>query len=212
MKKILLFTAAIAFAFTTAQAQEIRLGAKVGVNFANLNSSDSNFDMDGLTSFHIGGLVEIPITEEFAIQPELVYSAQGGQLKGSEEYLGMTMKYEAKNKIDYVNIPIMAKYYLIEGLALEAGPQIGFLTSAKSEYEISFDGETESETVDFKKELKSIDFGIGLGASYRLEAGAFLSLRYNLGLSDIGDSKDDDFAGFEKVKHGVFQISVGYSF
>lgn len=209
MKKILLFTAAIAFAFTTAQAQEIRLGAKVGVNFANLNSSDSGFDNDGLTSFHIGGLAEIPISEEFAIQPELVYSAQGAQTKLIED----GVKESAKNKIDYINIPVMAKYYLIEGLALEAGPQVGFLTSAKSEYEMSHEGEIMiSETFDFKDELKSIDFGIGVGASYRLEAGAFLSIRYNFGLTNIGDSKDENFKSFEKTKHGVFQISVGYSF
>ncbi|RZJ55928.1 MAG: PorT family protein, partial [Flavobacterium sp.] len=35
--------------------------------------------------------------------------------------------------LSYLNVPIMAKYYVIEKLSLEAGPQIGFLLSAKNQ-------------------------------------------------------------------------------
>ena len=61
----------------------------------------------------------------------------------------------------------MAKYYVAEGFSLEAGPQIGFLMSAKMKAESGGD----SEEIDVKDDLKSIDFGINFGAGYKLENG-----------------------------------------
>src|SRR5690606_40049409 len=64
MKKLLLFTAVALFAFTTAQSQEFRIGAKAGVNIASLGGDSYYGGLGSLgsrTSFHIGGLVEIPL-------------------------------------------------------------------------------------------------------------------------------------------------------
>ncbi len=164
--------------------------------------------MDSRTSFHMGGLVEIPITESFSIQPELLYSSQGSQLKESEEFMGERVSYEVKYKLDYISVPIMAKYYVIDGLGIEAGPQFGILVSAKGDYEISGLGMSESGTEDIKDELKKLDIGLGLGASYRLDMGVFFGARYVLGLTGISDSGDEDAT----IKNNVFQLSVGYSF
>lgn len=214
MKKLLLFTAIAAFAFTTAQSQEIRFGAKAGVNFANMSikSDDGDIKPDGRTSFHIGGLVEIPITEKFSVQPEILYSSVGSKEKESEEFMGETFSSEATYKLDYISIPIMAKYYVIDGLALEAGPQFGILVSAKGDYEIKGGGVSESGSIDMKDDLKKLDIGLGLGASYRLDMGVFFGARYVLGLTDIGDDNDPDFNDNTKVKNNVFQLSVGYTF
>ena len=199
MKKLLL-TAAAVFALTTVNAQDITFGVKAGINFANTNVSDSDENLEGITSFHFGGVVEFSVSETFSIQPELLYSAQGLQQK--EEFEGFT--FESKLKLDYINIPIMAKYYVAEGFSIEAGPQVGFLLSANQEFE--FDGDSEEE--DVKDDFKGIDFGAAIGLGYRLDSGLNFSARYILGLSNIAEDTEGDFS----VQNNVFQVSVGYFF
>ena len=70
----------------------------------------------------------------------------------------------------------MAKFYVAEGFSIEAGPQVGFLFSAKDEYD--FDGDTGED--DIKEYFKGIDFGVNFGVGYKLEGGLNLGARYNL--------------------------------
>lgn len=231
MKKLLLFAAFAGFAFTTSQAQEMRFGVKAGANFANMTIKEDGFSIkpESRTAFHIGALVEFPISDAFYIQPEILYNSVGSKVNFSESFMGMEINSESTLKLDYISIPIMAKYYFMEGFSLEAGPQIGFLMSAKNDYSNVVSGmgmgmdQNESGTEDIKEGFKAIDLGLGIGASYRLDMGLFFSARYVLGLSNIGEEgndngNDDDFDDFDvdfggaTVKNNVFQISVGYSF
>ncbi|MDR0230219.1 MAG: PorT family protein [Flavobacteriaceae bacterium] len=202
MKKIVLSVLAIgAFAFTAnAQTPDIKLGAKAGVNFSNL----SNFDDSKMkTGFHVGALAEIFINEKFAIQPELLYSTQGVKGKSGSGISGLFgQKVDATLKLDYINIPIMAKYYVMDGLSVHAGPQVGFLV--KGEMELKSGG--DKATKDIKDQCNSVDFGLNFGAGYELPMGVFFDARYNLGLTKV--LKDSN----ESVKNGVFQLSVGYKF
>ena len=192
MKKLLLSIAILASGLTI-NAQEIKFGAKAGLNISNFSGDDVE-NNDARTSFHIGAVAEIEISDKFSVQPELIYSAQGSTTSD----LGV----DITAAVDYLNVPVMAKYYVAERFSLEAGPQIGFLMSAKMKAESGGD----SEEIDVKDDLKSIDFGINFGAGYKLENGLNFSARYNLGLSDIAEESDSS------VKNGVFQVSVGYSF
>ena len=232
MKKLLLFAAIAAFTFTTANAQsEFRIGFKGGVNFASVGG-DFTDNSNGRTSFHIGGLVEIPIMEKLAVQPELMYSSLGNSNEdsGSESYGGLTYSYKEESdlKLDYISIPIMAKYYIIDGLSVEAGPQVSILIKAESEYDysetVSGGGETisnsESGTDDVKELFKTLDLGFGIGGSYRLDFGLFFSARYVIGLSNVNDFNNyeiedlEDFYDGKEFKNtnNVLQLSVGYSF
>lgn len=214
MKKLLLFIAVTVIGFSAAQSQELRLGAKAGVNFSSI-SGDAAGDQSGLTSFHIGALVEIPINEKFSVQPELLYSSQGAFQEVSFNAGVGRNSYESTIKLDYINIPIMAKYYVIEGLSIEAGPQFGVLVSAKSEVEEFEGGKSKSYDEDVKDFYKTLDIGLGLGAAYRLNNGIFFSARYVLGISKIlnTDNVDGDFYSSNFKQHNnVFQVSLGYSF
>ncbi len=191
MKK-LFFAAIIAvFAMTSVNAQTF--GVKAGLNLANLTGDIDN--NKALTSFHVGAVAEFEISDEFSFQPELVYSAQGTHIKYSED-LGGGNSYDADYKVNlsYLNLPLMGKYEVSEGISLLAGPQIGFLMSAKS------DGN------DIKDSMKGIDFGVNLGAAYELESGMFFDLRYNIGLSNIADSNN------VTIKNSVLSVSLGYKF
>lgn len=193
MKKTLLVLAAF-FAFgVAANAQDdkssgmssagmVKFGPKAGLNIATVSEDNTK----ALVGFHIGGFAEIMLNDKFAIQPEVLYSAQGAKADvGNGEW-----------KLGYINVPVMAKYFVAEGFSVEAGPQIGFLMTAEDE-----DGH------DFKDSFETTDFGFNFGAGYALPMGLMFQARYCLGLSDIAKNNSGD-----AVKNGVFQLSVGYKF
>ena len=211
MKKLLLVAAVAVFGFTSVNAQEVTFGAKAGLNLASI-TGDETGDLDGRTSFHVGAVAEIAISDVFSVQPELLYSSQGAKYEESYSEFGYSGKYESTAKFDYINLPIMAKYYVAEGFSIEAGPQVGFLLSAKEEYDYTetFEGVTESgseeEDID---DASAIDFGVNLGLGYKMESGLNFTARYNLGLSNMYDGEgSDDY----KNQNSVIQVSVGYFF
>lgn len=183
MKKILLLAVLTALGFTNVNAQEIKFGAKGGLNFATI-SGDNTKGVDLVTSFNFGVLSEIPISDKFSFQPEIMYSGQGYSFNDNTIALS------------YLNIPLMGKYYVTKGLSVEAGPQIGFLLAAKN------------EKTDVKDSFNTFDFGINFGLGYKLDNGLNFGARYNLGLTDINNVENSS----SKNKNGVFQVSVGYFF
>ena len=183
MKKIIL-TALAVCAFSFANAQGSKFGAKVALNIATLTGDAEG--ASSLVGFQIGGFAEFKISEKFAIQPELMYSTQGASYDGGGDF-----------KLDYINIPVMAKYYVAKSFSLEAGPQIGFLVSAKAEGE------------DVKDFVESVDFGLNLGAGYDFTEKFSAGLRYNFGLSNVAKTEPGDDTD---IKNGVFSLSVGYKF
>jgi long-subunit fatty acid transport protein len=200
MKKVVL-TAAAVFAFGFANAQDVKFGVKGGLNVATLTGDIEN--ASSKVGFHVGGFAEIKVSDKFAVQPELLFSTQGFKREYMEDFGGEDVSVEQKTNLSYINIPVMAKYYVADGFSLEAGPQIGFLTSAKNKFE----AEGEKEEEDAKDEFKSVDFGLNFGAGYDFTENLSAGLRYNLGLSNI--AKD---SGDFKVKNSVFSVSLGYKF
>ena len=180
MKKIILSIAAV-FAFGFANAQDVKYGAKAGLNMSNISTDGAS----SLLAFHLGGFAELKLNDKFAVQPELLYSAQGAKVGGVDFNL------------NYINIPVMAKYYVADAISIEVGPQIGFLMSAKA------DG------VDVKEFFSSTDFGLNLGGGYNLNEKMSLGLRYNMGLSDV---EKDLPSGAKGSKNSCVQISFGYKF
>ncbi len=189
MKKVFIIAVIAVFSLTSTQAQEFSFGVKAGVNVASLGGDTFVGGLDSRVSFHIGGLLVVPVSGDFSFQPELLYSSQGSRWNfagfGSEDLI-----------LDYVNVPLLGKYTFIPGLSAEAGPVIGVLVNAK------VDGE------DVKDNFSTIDAAFAIGATYRLDMGVFFSLRYNKGIMNINDNDNDNL----KNQNNVFQISAGYSF
>mgnify|MGYP001235961695 FL=1 len=209
MKKLLLLTF-ILTAFTI-NAQDVTFGAKAGLNFASMTGDDAD-GFDGRTSFHLGVTAEIAVSDVFSIQPELLYSGQGFTGSDSYEDGALDINVETTGRVNYLNLPIMVKYYASDSFSLEFGPQIGFLLSAESETDVSATdiatgvSASESTTTDFKDDCKSTDFALNLGAGYKLDSGLNFGLRYSIGMTDVPDGDSDGF------KHSVLQLSVGYNF
>jgi len=177
MKRTFLFLIFSGLSFYAA-AQGFSLGLKAGVNMSNLDGFE---DSKNYTSFNAGvfGLIKL---SKIGIQPEVLYSVQGTKVD------------DFKTELSYVNIPVMVKLYLAGGFNLQAGPQFGFLTSAKT------DGE------DIKDLVKSSDMAACVGLGWDAPFGLLFDARYNIGLNDINNSEDVEGA----IKNKVIQISIGY--
>ncbi|WP_108869330.1 porin family protein [Aquimarina aquimarini] len=186
MKKVVLITFITVLGLSNINAQKIRLGAKAGLNLAFI-TGDNTDSLDPITGFHFGLQAEMLISEKFSLQPELLYSGQG---------YDTSIDSEGIIALNYLNIPLMAKYYVTKRLSLETGPQIGFLLS------------TKGGTKDYKDLLKTTDFGINFGLGYKLDNGLNFGVRYNLGLTNINNI--DGIS--DKNRNGVFQLSIGYFF
>ena len=201
MKKIILTVSAV-FAFGFMDAQETKFGVKGGVNFATLTGDAEDVSMK--VGFNVGGFVEIKVSDKFSVQPELLYSTQGARTEISE-FDGFN--FDAKVNLGYLNIPIMARYYVANKFSLEAGPQVGFLLSAKGKAEVMEGGVTTSAEEDIKDEFESIDFGVNFGAGYDFTKNLSANVRYNFGLTNI--AKD---SGNDKANNSVLSLSLGYKF
>lgn len=195
MKKMILFIAVVLMGSTISSAQEfVMFGAKGGVNFSTFSGDGfSDFeDENSRTSFHLGLLAEIPVSERFSVQPEVLYSAQGYDI------VRINDGADVEHRLDYVSIPVMAKFYLIDGFSLEAGPQFSFLT----EHEI---GRGDNEVGFGDDSVNNFDFSLGLGIGWKLN-NFFLYGRYNAGLTEIFDEPGAN------AKHSVIQAGVGFLF
>lgn len=201
MKKSILIAIITVLGFTSAaSAQEfVYFGAKGGVNFTNM-SSDGFEDEKSRTGFHLGLLSEIPLSERFSLQPEVLYATQG--LEASRSFAGQTATGEYQ--LDYIQVPVLAKIYLVEGLSIEAGPSFNFLVEEEYDFDSTF-GDAEFDT----EAGSTFEFGGAIGASYKFNNGFFLSARYTQGFTDVFDSKNWDD---EAIKNNGIQAGVGFMF
>ncbi len=185
MKKI--FTLALALcAVTYFASAQVQPGIKAGVNIYSLGGDD--VDVNSTVGLHFGGLAHIHMSEVLALQPELVFSMQGAKAADNDD---------ARLNLNYLNIPVLLQYMFGDGFRVQAGPQIGFLLSAKQKL--------DDTSVDVKDGFKSIDFSIPVGISYKRASGFGVDLRYAFGVSNINDGDD-------KITNGGLQFGVFYQF
>jgi len=189
MKKIILAAIAV-MAFGLTNAQQTRFGIKGGLNLTTFAGGDY-WDAKSLVGFQVGGFAEIKIIERLSIQPEVLFSTQGAKLDN----------FDIDSKLNYINIPVLAKFYITKQFTVEAGPQLGFLVSAKN------DGR------DAKDNFKSVDTGFNFGAGYNFTDNVSVNLRYTVGLSNIADYNAEDFDEYvDSPKNSVLALTLGYKF
>jgi hypothetical protein len=156
----------------TAAAQHINFGIKGGVNLYNIHN-DNNAELDNSVGFHLGLLAHIHLANQFAMQPEVVFSTQGANHSNGN--------LDTDINLNYVNVPLLFQYMFDNGFRLQAGPQLGFLVSAKSKI-----GDTSTDTKD---NFEGVDLGASVGMSYVSPPSGFgFDVRYNIGLSNINEN------------------------
>lgn len=186
MKKIMFFMAVLLIS-QVLLAQHASFGLKAGANFSNLWIKDNSTKY--ITGFHLGGLAHIHLSPKWALQPELLYSQQGGKKTISN--------IENKIHLNYINNPVLFQLMLSDGFRLEAGPQLGFLVSAKSK--------SGSSEIDAKSNFKSVNFSFPIGLGYLTKSGLGFDGRWVPGFSDVQKSGTS-------TANNVFQLGIFYQF
>jgi hypothetical protein len=195
MKKMMMMLV-MATAALTASAQNtlrdngaITLQPKVGVGIGVLSGEwkqASGVSNESRVGFVAGVEGEYYANNWLGIAAGLNYAQQGWKFKDNDE--------SATTKLDYLNIPVTANFYVAKGLALKTGVQFGFLMSAKAGSE------------DVKDACEKVNFSIPLGISYEI-SDFVLDLRYNMGLNKTNKADNGN-----KARSDLFQITLGYKF
>ena len=147
MKK-LLFAAIAVFAFGFTNAQETKFGAKAGVDLATAKVKILGTTATASeTGFFLGGFANIGLSEKFSVQPELLYVAI--------------------TDLNFVSVPILAKYSVAEKFGIIAGPSLNYFLDAEED--------------EFKL---NVDFG----AIYDITEEIDVNAKYSLGMGDVSVS------------------------
>ena len=197
MKKVLTLIAA-AILCMSASAQ-VQFGAKVGFDLTNFWGSDVEHGMK--PSYQAGLVMEYKFNPNFAIAPEVVFASQGGKFKALDlNIFGLDVSKTVTYNTNYINIPVMFKYYVAPAFSIDFGPQLGI--NVYSKYSI----EDVDKAVDIKDNTKDVDCGLGLGGTYNLTENAFVQARYTMGMTKVFDGD------YNKEKNGNIQIAFGMKF
>ncbi len=202
-KKLFLFIALIFCASVNAGFAQIAFGIKGGVNFAQLKTDFQNQSigtnlqqsLDTKTGYAAGAYLRLGVG--FFIQPELMFSAKGGNLN-----LGTGTSAETVS-INYTSIDVPVLFGVKFGpLRVNAGPLASFKV-----------------TISISDDLKNYSSNIGesfKGASYGYQAGAgidlgslSLDLRYEGSLSDVSAVADVTKVSYTQ-KGNLWQMTLGY--
>ena len=188
MKK-LFFIAAMMVATLSANAQnevgQWSIKPMAGVNLATITKADGAKMRVGLAA---GAEFAVGAAENFEISFGALYSMQGAKYKEGD--------FKSTEKLDYINIPILANYYVAPGLAIKAGVQPGF--NVKKKYKDEEGGKTYEGDMDG---TKGFALSVPVGLSYEI-GGIVIDARYNWGLTKVW--KDEDY------KHSYFTFTLGY--
>ena len=204
MKKVFVLIAA-AIVSVSAMAQ-VQFGGKVGFDMTNFWGSDVEHAMK--PGYQVGLMMEYQFNDKFGIAPEVVFAAQGGKsklfdLNITKQSFNLTTT-DIKYNTNYINVPVMFKYYVVPSFSIDFGPQVGFNVYSK------IDAKGLDKPIDVKEATKTVDFGLGLGGTYDISDNAFVQARYTMGLTKV--YKDEYVLDDNNAKNGNIQIAFGMKF
>ena len=178
---------------------EFSFTPKVGLNIANISGTGGTDPRYGV---NVGFSVEREIFPNLALESGVFYSMQG-------------MRFSSGNldvNLDYINVPVLAKYYVFNGLNVFAGPQLGFNVKAEAKAK----GSLIDVNIDYKDYIKTFDPALVFGLGYQFDMGLSVSASYNWSFLD--QMKDDGVvinyinANADKYHNHVLQFNVGWRF
>jgi Outer membrane protein beta-barrel domain len=214
---MVVFSTAACF-FVNAQSKKqssgVSFGIRAGVNLQNINGRDEldNKQENKLVPrFHAGVNAELPLADDFFVQPGVLFSTKGTKFKGSD----------VKLNLSYIEVPINLLYKPTLGsgkLLLGFGPYVAFAVSGKLKPEngndrsITFKNEISIAEAISGNYLRGFDAGGNLLFGYELSSNLSVQLNAQLGLLNIYPDIDGVTNNNRINKNTGFGLSVGYRF
>ena len=190
MKKMMMI-AVMAVMCLTANAQKMRHGAgkitiqpMIGFSVGTFRGEYTSGTITGneaRVGLAIGAEAEYYTTTDWlSLSAALKYGQLGWEWKNANTV-----------KLDYIDIPLMANFYVAKGFALKVGLQPGFLVNDNA-----------------NGECKSFNFSIPVGLSYEFKNGITLDLRGGYSLTRVDKFDGNDL----KYYTDGGSLTIGYKF
>jgi len=178
-----IFAGLFAFAVVFAQSENSHFGIRFGLGMAGLNfatSEEESYDgSDSKLAVAIGGVLSMPLSESVTFAPELLfsYAANPGE-KSSDMRL---------------DVPAIFKFYPLDYLFLQIGPQIGF--------SVYYADDIEGKRFEDRNLL---ELGPVFGFGYQIDANSTIDIRYYYGMTKY----------FDIISSGAqsYQLFAGYNY
>jgi hypothetical protein len=203
MKKLIttIFTFSTLISFA-----QISYGVKGGYLLSGLKIGDQQ--IENKSYFYIGGFVEKRVNEKFSLQGEILYTEPGGK-QNYELYriVGDQVIVEgtetATFKFPQIQVPLIAKYYIVEKFSLGLGLNFGINLNPTIENYYLFPNPIESSVA--QEDIKTLNLFPLLNVEYQLSKNFFVDARYNSNFFKVNSSSLDK-------KIAMAQIGLGYKF
>jgi hypothetical protein len=190
----------------TAQAQGVLGGIKVDATLSNFVLSD----LDGVESkfgagVSVGGYTKIEITENFALQPEILLHYKNSKMEVKSP----------KSETDYqffgVELPVYAVGQMSLGNGkgfIGAGPFVGFGIDARYRASGMDDRELYKEYGGAKSDLQRWDFGVGAMLGYEFGNRLQIVGSWKIGVINALNANKDNAS----MLNNTFSLGLGYRF
>jgi hypothetical protein len=176
-----------------------KVGIAGGLNFSNtVDAYDANFSTNGLTGAHVGLTFEIPLVYPLSFAPEVLFSQKG--------YKAETLDGTFKQRTNYIDVPLLAKFRVVRGFNIVAGPQLTFLTGTRN----TFDNGFNTVYIDHYNNRGDKSFiGGVLGVGFDINRNVELRARYAI---DFQHNNGDFNSTLPDFRNQVFQVGLGFKF
>lgn len=208
MKKIFTILLIAIFAIGNVEARKlISFGPRVGANFNFASGGDML--KPGNVGYNFGAFIEVRPIKFLSVSADVMYSKEGFKVETNYQGVGSTLDYN----LGYLNIPILANFYVWKGFNIKAGIQPSIKLSGKVGLT---EGESSGAWDQLTNNIKNGAFSIPVGIGYTFSWGLTMDLRYNIGLTNNVDNPTMDggtspLAG-SAFKSQVLTLMVGWAF
>jgi Outer membrane protein beta-barrel domain len=225
MKRLIVVIPLFILAIVSTQSLQAQASIRGGVNIASMSAnatekSYKDYENQSIFGFQLAVAMPFKISNNIAIQPELVFIQKGGK---SQYVTDEKNKYISTFTSNYIEVPVSLKLALGNtsgggiGFYILGGPYAGIVLNGKYKNELTFLGvnSTSEKTVDYTDDgnaEKRIDWGFNLGAGLSLGK-MYFEGRYGLGINNLLDDNATNSSPEEPYRRNRgIGLSVGVYF
>jgi hypothetical protein len=202
-KTLLISIALILISKLNIFSQKIEYGFTAGFDVVNIHSMDKPINTQlyyPMISFNLNGFVEHRLCGILSISAEPGFIQKGGKHKDG-----------TRIQINYIQLPILANFYISDKLFVSIGPEYSLLINAKSRYK----SKSNNITHVYKKTNEmSGNIGAIIGINYYFTNRTGIGLSYSHGLTYISKvrwiGEDFETLGESKDYNQYFQLALRY--
>ncbi|MEO6980099.1 MAG: porin family protein [Mucilaginibacter sp.] len=175
-----------------------KIGIAGGFNFADaVDAYNSDYSTAGITAFHVGLTLDIPIAYPLSFAPEVLYSQKG--------YAATTQDGNFTQRANFIDVPLLAKFRLSPYVNFVVGPQVSFPISTTNTYDDGFNVTTEDH-YSTTRDRTVLDGVIGVG--FDINPNVEIRARYTIDFQQT----DDNAYFIPGYRNEVFQLGIGFKF